>query len=96
MTTYAASQVRELLARGPQEDEDFYRLQTAGNGTTNWVNVTPEQLDGIAQILDADLPEPTNPGLHYAVLLLDIAEQPQTVHELAQILLGWVDAPWPL
>lgn len=30
MPSYAASQVRELLARGPAEDEDFYRLKVIG------------------------------------------------------------------
>lgn len=52
MPSYAASQVRELLARGPAEDEDFYRLKVTGAGETNWVNVTPDQLRAIERALD--------------------------------------------
>jgi hypothetical protein len=49
---YAATELREQLERGPSPDEDFFRLNVTGNGRTNWVNITPEQLAGIVALLE--------------------------------------------
>lgn len=49
--TYAESEIRRLLERGTQPDEDFYRMKLTGNGETKWVNVTPEQAEKIAEVV---------------------------------------------
>lgn len=55
-TNYAANELREQLARGPHAGEDFFRLNVSGNGRSNWVNITPEQLAGIVAVLETDDP----------------------------------------
>lgn len=50
--SYAAAEIRRLTDRGPRPEEGFYRLQMSGHGQTNHVNVTPEQAERIAEILD--------------------------------------------
>lgn len=52
MSDYAASEVRALLKRGTQPDEDFFRMKITGNGETMWVNITPAQLEVIGIIVD--------------------------------------------
>lgn len=52
MSTYAASEIYRQLERGPFDGEDFFRLKVSGLTTTKWVNVTREQLEKIAAILD--------------------------------------------
>lgn len=54
MSSYAATEVRNLTKRGPYPGEDFYRMKLTGNGETRWVNVTPEQVDAIAALLDVE------------------------------------------
>lgn len=55
MSEYAADQLRQILIAGPSEGEDFFRLQVSGNGSSNHVNITPDQLKLIARILDASI-----------------------------------------
>jgi triacylglycerol esterase/lipase EstA (alpha/beta hydrolase family) len=50
--TYAAFEMLEQLKRGPYPGEDFYRLRVTGDGSTKTVNVTADQLERIAAILD--------------------------------------------
>lgn len=50
--TYATSMLMQLLANGPQPDEDFFRVKATGNGQTNWFNVSPAQLEAIAALLN--------------------------------------------
>lgn len=54
MSAYAAQQVRRVLAAGPNEGEDFFRLKVSGDLASHHVNVTPEQLSAIADILDTE------------------------------------------
>jgi hypothetical protein len=51
--SYATDQLRRVLGAGPYPGEDFFRLKVTGNGASNWVNVTPEQLAGLVELLDA-------------------------------------------
>lgn len=48
---YAAQELHEQLKRGPHEGEDFFRLQVTGKGASRWVNITPEMLVGIIEVL---------------------------------------------
>lgn len=53
MKNYAATQVYELLKRGPAEGDDFYRLHMSGNGpSTKSLNVTEQQALAIAAVLN--------------------------------------------
>jgi hypothetical protein len=49
--SYAADQLRRILDAGPSPGEGFFRLQVTGNGASNWVNITPEQLAGLVELL---------------------------------------------
>jgi hypothetical protein len=49
---YAASELRSLLARGPQRDEDFFRMKVTGNGETRWINVSATDLRGFIAVLE--------------------------------------------
>lgn len=52
--SYASEMIRELLGRGPQPDEDFFRMKATGQGETKWFNVSPEKLEAIAAILEGE------------------------------------------
>lgn len=53
--SYVSTAIRNLLAQGTQPDEDFYRLRVWGNGSTQHLNVSPESLEKIAEILDEEV-----------------------------------------
>ena len=55
--SYAADQIRRVLSHGPVPGEDFYRLKVSGYTNTQWVNITPAELEEIADLLD----EPPDP-----------------------------------
>lgn len=83
--TYASTEIREQLARGPQPDEDFYRLNVSGNGRTNWVNVTPEQLERIAAVLEERPPASSDGWTFTGALLVRLhADDPDTARSLLQ------------
>lgn len=54
MSGYARTELREQLKRGPQPDEDFFRLQVSGDGQTKTLNVSPDELARIIEAIDFD------------------------------------------
>lgn len=54
METYAAKEMRRQLERGPALGEEFFRLKVTGHGETRWVNIIPEELSAIAEVLDRE------------------------------------------
>lgn len=52
MSSYAAKQVRHIVAAGPAPGESFFRLKVTGNGESTWVNVSREELEAIAAVLE--------------------------------------------
>lgn len=49
--TYAHDEMQRILAAGPYQGENHFRMQVTGAGSTPWVNVTPAQLKAICDIL---------------------------------------------
>lgn len=61
---YPATELDALLKRGPQPDEDFFRVKATGNGETRWFNVSIAELVTIADFLnDSRRPHPTRAQL---------------------------------
>ena len=50
--SYATSELRRLLDKGPALGEDFFRVKVSGSYATNWLNVTEEQLELITVALE--------------------------------------------
>jgi hypothetical protein len=51
MAAYRADELRRTLAAGPYDGEDWFRMQVRGAESSNWINVTPAQLERIAAIM---------------------------------------------
>ena len=51
---YTRTELREQLARGPFEGEDFFRLQVSGNGQTKHLNISPAELAAIVEAVEYD------------------------------------------
>lgn len=49
--SYASSEMVRIYEAGPSEGEDFFRLQVTGNGASKHVNITPDQLAAISELL---------------------------------------------
>lgn len=51
-TSYRHDEVKRVLDNGPNQGEDFYRLQIRGQNQTRWLNISHEEADMIAALLD--------------------------------------------
>ena len=51
---YLAAELRQQQERGPQPDEGFYRMKVTGDGSTRWLNLTPEQFEAIIAAIETD------------------------------------------
>lgn len=48
---YLLAQLMDLRDAGPYPGEDFFRVQFTGNGSTHWLNLSPQQFDMIITAL---------------------------------------------
>lgn len=51
---YRAREFARVIEAGPHPDENFYRLQVYGVASTKHLNITREELDAIAKLLDTE------------------------------------------
>lgn len=45
---YRLAQIRQVLAAGPAQGEDFFRIKVTGATSSHWFNISPFMLDRIA------------------------------------------------
>lgn len=49
---YTRTMLREQLKRGPHPEEDFFRLKVTGDGETKWLNISPDDLRRIVDVIE--------------------------------------------
>ena len=60
MSDYHSKEVQDVLDAGPFPGDDFFRLQVRGNTISKHINVTPQHMRLIAQVVRADDDRPTS------------------------------------